>query len=115
MKKGSSAILTCLALFSSHSRSCFVSSLENVCAITVLGAGKSGAPSPEQRAEGERPRAQLLHQARLSTWPYPVLSQLSHLGAPTKQNPASLRPRPRQMGRKGENTHSSPRKCCLQD
>lgn len=71
MREDGSAILTCLALFSSQSRSCFVSSLENLYAITVLGVGRSEAPAPEQRVEGEKPRSELLYQARLSTWPQP--------------------------------------------
>lgn len=66
MREDGSAILACLALFSSQ-RSCFVSSLENLYAITVLRVGRSEAPVPEQRVEGERPRSELLYQSRLST------------------------------------------------
>lgn len=65
MGEDNSTILTCLAWFPSH-RSCFVSSLKKLCAITVLGSSYT-------RTEGgkEEMGTGLLPQARLGTWPPP--------------------------------------------
>ena len=99
MGEDSSATLTCLALFSSHGRRCFVSSLENLWAITVLGGGRwGGFCTRGEGGGGGRPGQGSSIRPGLVPSPHPVLSQLGHLGALTKQNLVTLRPRPRQLG-----------------
>ena len=83
MKEDDSAILMCLVLFS-HSTGCFVSSLENLCGTTVLGAGRSGLLHQNRRWRERGPGLGPSIRPGSAPGPHPVLSQLGGLGALTR-------------------------------
>lgn len=86
----------------------FVRSLGNLCAITALGGGRSGGSCTRTGGGGgERLGQGSFVRPGLVLGPHPVLSQLGHLRALTKHNPAPLRPRASQRGGK-RGAHSLP-------
>lgn len=108
MREDGSAIFMCLALFSSHSKSCFVSSLENLCAVT------DGEPCPGPLSLGP------LFRAGAQTCPLPAQAwELAPTLAPPSwaidahslsriQRPSG--PGPARRGGRREHTACPPRK-----
>lgn len=108
MSEDDSAILTRLALFSSHAEVALSASWKT-STVTVLGVGRPGAPAPEQGAEGEAqgpaPPSGLAQALPHPLRPLPA----GHLGALTQAEPSTPQAQAQTDGGEG-NTPSTPRK-----